>query len=87
MSDAQDFDQLSKLDRPQLASIHAERMTNAVLSMLKKYKADPCSPGNYYLAATRKEQSRISADGTLTLASIEIQSNAAPTEVLIFTAT
>ena len=36
MSGAHDFEQLTKLDQPQLASIHAERMTNAVLSMQQK---------------------------------------------------
>jgi hypothetical protein len=33
MVSAPDFEELAKLDQPQLASIHAERMTNAALAM------------------------------------------------------
>lgn len=36
MASAPDFEQLAKLDQPQLASIHAERTTNAALAMQKK---------------------------------------------------
>lgn len=36
MSGAQDFEHLTKLDQPQLASIHAERTTNAALAMQQK---------------------------------------------------
>jgi len=36
MVGAPDFDQLAKLDQPQLASIHAERTTNAALAMQKE---------------------------------------------------
>jgi hypothetical protein len=33
MANAPDFEQLRNLDQPQLASIHAERMTSAALAM------------------------------------------------------
>lgn len=36
MAGAHDFEQLAKLDQSQLASIHAERMTNAALAMQQK---------------------------------------------------
>ena len=36
MANAPDFEQLAKLDQPQLASIHAERLTNAALAMERK---------------------------------------------------
>lgn len=36
MTSAPDFEQLAKLDQPRLASIHAERTTNAALAMQKK---------------------------------------------------
>lgn len=36
MANAPDFEQLAKLDQPQLASIHAERMTRAALAMERK---------------------------------------------------
>lgn len=68
-------------------AVTADTATTAIITeTVQVYKADPGSPGNYYLAATRKERSRIAADGTLTPVSIEIQSNTTPAEVLTFTA-
>lgn len=68
-------------------AVTADTATTAIITeTIQVYRADPASPGNYYLATTRKEKSRISTDGTLTPVSIEIQSNTVPGEVLIFTA-
>ena len=72
-------------------AVTADTATTAIITeTVQVYKAyvgnDPALVGTYYLAATRKEKSRISTNGTLTPVSIEIQSNTASSEVLIFTA-